>query len=119
LAFYYPGLTLSQMQWQGDILMSIEALPASLGYAAPRPTPAPTPAPLPPLNEGEYYALVSVEGVTGTLNVRLMPTTDSEKIGELRNGQRMIILSETGDGWAQMKTAEIEGFVSMAFIVRE
>ncbi|MDR0896343.1 MAG: SpoIID/LytB domain-containing protein [Oscillospiraceae bacterium] len=119
LAFYYPGLTLSQMQWQSDMILSIEALPASLGYAAPRPTPAPTPAPLPPLGEGEYYAAVRVEGVTGTLNVRLMPTTDSEKIGELRNGQRMIIQSETGDGWAQMKTAEIEGFVSMAFIVKE
>lgn len=119
LNFYYPGLALVQMTWIEKPLTKAAALPESLGFAAARPTPAPMPGPLPALSEGEYYAAVRVEGVDSTLNVREEPSLAGRLIGQLRNGARMIVMAETEDGWARMKTAEIEGYVSMQFIVKE
>ena len=119
LAFYYPGVEWVALQWQDAGLTQIDALPESLGYAKPRPTPAPTPAPLPALSKGEYYAAVTVAGVDSTLNVRREPSTQSEILGVLRNGQRLIVEAETEDGWAKMKTAELEGYVMLSFIVKE
>ena len=119
LAFYYPGVEWVTLQWQDAGLTQIDALPESLGYAKPRPTPAPTPAPLPALSRGEYYASVTVAGVDSTLNVRREPSTQAEILGVLRNGQRLIVEAETEDGWAKMKTAELEGYVMLSFIVKE
>lgn len=119
LAFYYPGLEMVQMEWADPGLTPADALPESLGYAAPRPTPAPTAGPLPPLQEGEYYATVQVEGVDSTLNVREGPTSDDRILGKIRGGARLIVQEELEDGWAKMKTAELEGYVMMSFIVKE
>ncbi len=120
LHFYYPGLTLVRKTWTEPALTYADALPESLGYAAPRPTPAPTPAPLPVLAAGERYATVQVEGVDSTLNVRGGPSLEAEVLGTLRNGQRMIIIEVLEDGaWARMKTAEIEGYVFMDFVALE
>ena len=119
LAFYYPGVEWVTLEWEDAGLTQIDALPESLGYAKPRPTPAPTPAPLPALSKGEYYATVSVAGVDSTLNVRREPSTQAEILGVLRNGQQLIVEAETEDGWAKMKTAEMEGYVMLSFIVKE
>jgi len=119
LRFYYPKLDLVQVQWIGKEIHPAEALPESLGYSAPRPTPVPPPKPLPPLSEGEYYAYVTVDGVDSTLNVREEPLSTARILGVLRNNARMIVEEEVEDGWAKMRTMEIEGYVSMRFIVRE
>lgn len=119
LQFYYPGLDLVEVQWIEKEIKPAEALPESLGYSAPRPTPVPPPKPLPPLADGEYYAYVSVEGVDSTLNVREEPSSGAHILGVLRNNARIIIEDETEDGWAKMKTVEIEGYVSMKFIIKE
>jgi hypothetical protein len=119
LQFYYPGLELVQVQWTYKELNPADILPESLGYAAPRPTPVPPPRPLPPLAEGEYYAVVVVEGVDSILNVREEPSLNAALLGKLRNNARMIVMEETEDGWAKMRTMEIEGYVSMRFIVKE
>ena len=119
LAFYYPGVEWVALEWEDAGLTQIDALPESLGYAKPRPTPAPTPAPLPALSKDEYYAVVSVAGVDSTLNVRREPSTQAEILGVLRNGQRLIVEAETEDGWAKMKTAELEGYVMLSFIIKE
>ena len=119
LHFYYPGLQFYEMAWIDQSLTHVDSLPDSLGYAAPRPTPRPTPAPLPPLAEGEYYALVSVEGVDATLNVREAPTMEATIVDVIRNGARLIVMEEMEGGWARMKTAELSGYVSMTFIAPE
>lgn len=119
LAFYYPGLEMVQMAWTLPALTPADALPESLGYAAPRPTPQPTPGPLPALAEGEYYAIVMVEGVDSVLNVREEPSTLAERVGTVRGGARLIVEEETEDGWAKMKTAELEGYVLMSFLAPE
>ena len=116
--FLLSGVEWVALEWEDAGLTQIDALPESLGYAKPRPTPAPTPAPLPALSRGEYYASVIVAGVDSTLNVRREPSTQAEILGVLRNGQRLIVETETEDGWAKMKTAELEGYVMLSFIVK-
>lgn len=39
LTFYYPGMALYRIDWQEKALTRIEALPESVGHAAPSPTP--------------------------------------------------------------------------------
>lgn len=119
LNFYYPGLELVEITWIERELTYAEALPESLGKVSARPTPAPTPAPLPALEAGEYYAVVVVEGLDATLNVREGPSKDDTILGVVRNGSRLIIVEELDDGWARMKTAELEGYVSMEFVAKE
>lgn len=119
LAFYYPGLDLAQLTWDDDVPTAAPETPQTLDEANPRPTPAPTPMPLPALAEGEAYGTVSVEGVDATVRVRGEPSAEASQIGVLRSGSRLIIESETEDGWAKIKTMEIEGYMMMAFIVKE
>ena len=89
------------------------------GYGGPGQYAAPERTTLPPLQAGEYYAVVAVEGVDSTLNVREGASLNDRVVGVLRNGSRLVVMEETEDGWARMKTAEIQGYVSMSFITRE
>lgn len=119
LAFYYPGMQLCKMDFQTPELTAIEALPASIGYARARPTPKPTPAPLPALGDGEYYARVKLQTKSSKLNVREGASTESALVGTLSNDQRVIVMKELPGGWAEIKTAELKGNVSMEYLVRE
>ena len=119
LSFYYPGMALAQMDYVRTELKDLGAMPASLGAARPRPTPKPTPAPLPALPKGGYYARVALDSKGSTLNVRDIPDTNGRQLGVLAYDQRVIVLRETGTGWAEIKTAELSGFVSMDYLKKE
>ncbi len=118
LAFYYPGLTFSQMGFQKPEIQAIEALPASVGYARAKPTPRPTPAPLPALDEGEYYAKTQLATKTSTLNVREQPSTGAKVADVLTNGQKLIVMQALEGGWAEIRTAELHGYCSAEYLVR-
>ncbi len=118
LAFYYPGLTFSQMGFKTLEIQAIEALPASVGYARAKPTPKPTPAPLPALTEGEYVAQTQLATKTSTLNVREQPSTGAKVIDVLFNGQKVIVMQVLDGGWAEIKTAELHGYCSIEYLVR-
>lgn len=119
LQFYYPGLAFTHMEFKPIELTRIETLPASIGAARPRPTPKPTPAPLPNLVRGEAYAKTKLSTKTSTLNVREQPNTDSKIVGLLANGQRLIVIKQIDEDWAEIKTAELKGYVSMGFLELE
>ncbi len=119
LAFYYPGMQVLSINWQTKQLTPISSLPESVGAARPRPTPKPTPAPLRALSGGEYYARVKLETASSTLNVREQATVSSRALGTLDNNSRVIVLSDAPDGWLQIETAEISGFVKGDYIVKE
>ncbi len=119
LAFYYPGMTLVEADYAREPLKELRALGAALGKARPRPTPKPTPAPLPALASGERYARVTLGSKSSTLNVRETPGTDGKLLGTLDSGQRLIIVAEVENNWAQIKTSEIAGYVSMDYLTKE
>lgn len=119
LAFYYPNMELVRMDYAREPLQALEDLPDSVGYARARPTPQPTPAPLPALKEGEYYARVALDSRGSTLNVRETPGTEGRIVAVLSYDQRLIVVEETGEGWAHIKTAEVSGYVSLDYIKPE
>lgn len=116
LAFYYPGLTLYEIDWQQNDLTPISALPESLGYARARPTPRPTQAPLPPLKDGEYYATVTLQSSASTLNVRSEPNTGCAIVAYLYQGEKVIVTGAYPDGWVSIKTVEFEGYVKSDYL---
>ena len=120
LNFYYPGMTLEKISWDTPELQRIEELPASVGVARPDPTPTPTPAPLPALQDGEYYAKVSLGDASSSLNMRKNPTTQSPVVTMLSNGRRVIVCSEAdADGWVSIKTAEFSGYAKLEYLTKE
>jgi SpoIID/LytB domain protein len=119
IAFYYPGMTLAEMDYIRKPLQALDALPENLGRARPRPTPEPTPAPLPALAAGEYYARVTLGSKSSTLNVRAEPSTSAAIKGVIDHGARLIVMEELDSGWAHIKTAELEGYVSSEYIEKE
>ena len=118
--FYYPGITLQKINWDQPELTAIEALPEGFGAARPEPTPTPTPAPLPALQEGEYYAAVALGDASSSLNMRKLPSTGSQVLTQLTNGQRVIVMSAADpEGWVQIKTAEYTGYCKLEYLKAE
>ena len=119
LDFYYPGMTLLEMDYARSPLVALDALPGNLGRARPRPTPKPTPGPLPALAPNEYYARVALGSKSSTLNVRSEPSTGASIKGIIDHGARLIVMEELDNGWARIKTAELSGYASMDYIKKE
>ena len=119
LDFYYPGMTLEKIEWNTPELKSVAALPDNVGRARPDPTPTPTPAPLPALEDGEYYAVVTLES-SANLNMRSEPGTHARVVTQLEDGRRIIVSSEAdADGWVAVRTAEYKGYVKLEYLTKE
>ena len=119
LTFYYPGMALYRIDWQEKALTRIEALPESVGHARAKPTPKPTQAPLPALKSGEWYARVNLETASSSLNVREQPGTTARILGTLSKGDRVIVVRDAGDGWYEIRTVELSGYVKGDYIRKE
>ncbi len=119
LAFYYPGMALYQIDWQEKALTKIAALPESVGHARAKPTPKPTQAPLPALESGEWYASVELETASSSLNVREQPSTTARILGTLSKDDRVIVVRDAGDGWYEIRTVELSGYVKGDYIKKE
>ena len=119
LDFYYPGMTLEKIEWDTPELRSIAALPDNVGRARPDPTPTPPPAPLPALEDGEYYAVVTLES-SANLNMRSEPGTHARVVTQLEDGRRIIVSGEAdADGWVPVHTAEYRGYVKLEYLTKE
>lgn len=53
---------------------------------------------------------------TGNLNIRETPSTDGKLVGKLPKNAACEIL-ESQDGWAHVKSGEVEGYVSLEFLL--
>ncbi len=53
---------------------------------------------------------------SGNLNVRKEPSTSSKLVGKLPKDAACEVVS-TADGWAQIKSGEVEGYVSLEFLM--
>ena len=119
LGFYYPGLTLYQIDWTENTLTPLSALPDSVGYARARPTPRPTQQPLRSLKKGEYYGRIKLQSSSSSLNVRKEPNTSCAVVANLYNNERIIVLKEEADGWLKIETTEFSGYVKAEYVNKE
>ena len=120
LAFYYPGMTLSQLGTVSAPLPTAEALlfdtPGPMASPTPRPTLMPVSGPLP---EGAWLA--SVEGVAedSSLNLRAEPLSSAPILMRLYPHQRLMVLETCEDtAWVHVKTDAAEGYVMVRFLQR-
>lgn len=69
--------------------------------ASAQPTPIPTPSPTTAPTEPPAVAGTVVNAPSG-LRVRSGPGTSYEKVGALKNGNRITVVSDAGDGWCRI-----------------
>ena len=63
------------------------------------------------------YTNIGIANVeSGNLNVRAVPATDGKLVGKMRKDSACEIL-DTQDGWAHIKSGEVEGYVSLDFLL--
>ncbi|MBE5883662.1 MAG: peptidoglycan endopeptidase [Lachnospiraceae bacterium] len=63
------------------------------------------------------YTNIGIANVeSGNLNVRAVPSTDGKLVGKMRNNAACEIL-DSQDGWAHIQSGEVEGYVSMEFLL--
>ena len=117
LGFYYPGMALERIEWLEEPLPDMGELPRAL--IAERLLIPPAEGDLGGLNEGEYYARVTLEGDAARLNVRAEPTTEAGIVAKLNNGYRLVVVREVDGGWAQVRAARFTGYVKMDYITAE
>lgn len=58
---------------------------------------------------------VSVTGNANALNVRENPDADSQVIGTIKNGEKVIV-DEIQNGWGRTFIGEVEGWINMEFV---
>ena len=63
-----------------------------------------------------YTNLGIADVESGNLNVRAVPSTDGKLVGKLPKDAACEIL-ETADGWAHITSGEVEGYVSMDYLM--
>lgn len=118
LEFYYPGLTLVKTEYESQTRPT-DGLEV---FVKPTPRPGPTPRPtLIPLTEtelktGEFLAEVANIDEDSSLNLRSSPSYGAEILTRLYFGQRLIVESETADGWSKVKTDVLSGYVRTEFL---
>jgi hypothetical protein len=93
------------------------------GGSQPAPSPAPEPAPVTPAPAAPARADERVIGTVrvnvSTLNVRREASGTAEVIGRVRRGERLTLISESGD-WLRVRFNDgTTGFVSAQHVVRD
>ena len=118
LRFYYPGMDIMMFNGERKPLakVNLEIM------ATPAPTPSPTPRPtLMPVSKknmpkGSYIAVVSNIDDDSSLNLREAPTLSSDVVRRLYKYQELIVIKKRADGWSQVKTDVIEGYVRSEYL---
>lgn len=64
------------------------------------------------------YTNIGIANVeSGNLNVRETPSTDGKMVGKMPKNAACEVLEVTEDGWAHIKSGEVEGYVSMEYLL--
>ena len=117
LNFYYPGMQLEKISWLENELPRLGELPR--GIITERLLIPPAEGDLGELQEGEYFARVNLDNEKSRLNVRATPSTDAGVVAKLNDGYRLVVVSETEDGWAHVRAARFTGYVKLDYITAE
>ena len=118
LSFYYPGMDIMSFGAQREPLPTINAYLMSTPAPTASPTPRPTLMPVTKskLPKGSYIAVVSNIDDDSSLNLREAASLSSEVIRRLYKNQELIVIKARSDGWSQVKTDVIEGFVRSEYL---
>jgi stage II sporulation protein D len=117
LNFYYPGMQLEHIEWQEYTLPEPAALPE--GLAAEMLLIAPMNGDALALQEGEHYAVVTLDDAGSQLNVRKLPNTDAGVVTKLKDGSRVVVMEATEDGWSRVRGSGFMGYVKTEYITAE
>lgn len=64
------------------------------------------------------YTNIGIADVdSGNLNVRAMPSTDGKLVGKMPKNSACEVLETTEDGWAHIQSGEVDGYVSMDYLL--
>lgn len=64
------------------------------------------------------YTNIGIANVeSGNLNVRAIPSTDGKLVGKMPKNAACEVLEVTEDGWAHIKSGEVEGYVSLEYLL--
>lgn len=117
LAFYYPGLTLETLSYPQD---SRQVSTYMTEQPTPRPSPTPRPTLMPittdDMKEGWFVAEVTNIDEDSSLNLRKSPSLSADIRMRLFKYQKLIVESQTGDGWSKVHTDAVEGYVRTEFL---
>ena len=116
LRFYYPGMQLETVTYTAALAPKLDA--RFLTTPGPAATPTPRPTVMPVLNTPgpqEYKVKVTNIGENSYLNMRALPSTQSDVIRLLYYGQELIVTHEDGD-WLTVRTDDLNGFVMKEFV---
>lgn len=118
LSFYYPGMDIMSFGSQKEPLPTIDAHLMSTPAPTASPTPRPTLMPVTKskMPKGAYLAVVSNIDDDSSLNLRQAPTLSSDVLRRLYKNQELIVIKARSDGWSQVKTDVIEGYVRSEYL---
>lgn len=63
------------------------------------------------------YADIAIAQVNNYVNVRALPTTESEVLGKLYDKSAATVLETTEDGWYRIVSGNVEGYVKAEYVV--
>ena len=121
LGFYYPGMDLLRFSFAPQVLPAAETALSATAGPAPTVTPRPTLMPVTkPLQPGQWYAVVTEIADDSSLNLRSRPDLSSEILMRLYKNQRLLVVQRCPEeGWVQVETDSISGYVMESYLTAE
>lgn len=117
LRFYYPGTNLVTLDLTPKPLKPLDILYMTTPGPVPTPTLKPTLMPqTQTASEGQKIVFVTGVSKDSSLNLRSKPGLLSEIIVRLYYGQELLVLKELEDGWLQVQTDSVSGYVRSEFV---
>lgn len=117
LRFYYPGTVLKKVFIKQEPLPSLFA--AFLTTPGPAPTATPRPTLMPQSEKPKSgQSIVYVTGIkeNSSLNLRAKPDYLGEIITRLYYGQELLVIRRLEDGWLEVKTDAVQGYIREEFV---
>lgn len=119
LNFYFSGAEISSRDTRPATLPELSLDFLTTPGPVPMATPRPTLMPLTALGkENEYLVYVTGISAGSSLNLRSQPDFLGEILTRLYYGQKLLVTRELPDGWLEVKTDVITGFIRSEFVSR-
>lgn len=68
------------------------------------------------INDSNLIKPGTVMYASANLNVRLKPDKESDRVGKIKNGDKIIVNEDTGSGWVQITYKDKPAYVSLDFL---